>query len=93
MIELHTGHYANLTGQERKTELERLIQAGIMANSLGLQVNAGHGITTANLPMLLRIPHLEELNIGHHIVCRALFIGLRAAVQEMLTAMNGPATE
>lgn len=93
MIELHTGHYANLTGQERKTELERLIQAGIMANSLGLQVNAGHGITTENLPMLLRIPHLEELNIGHHIVCRALFIGLRAAVEEMLTAMNGPAAE
>jgi pyridoxine 5-phosphate synthase len=89
MIELHTGHYANETGKARAAELERLIAAGALAHSLGLQVNAGHGITTGNLPPLLGIPHLAELNIGHHIVSRALFIGFRAAVREMLDAMSG----
>ncbi len=89
MIELHTGAYANRTGAARETELARLTAAGAQGHALGLQINAGHGITTANLPPLLTIPHLLELNIGHHIVSRAVFIGLRAAVAEMLAAMNG----
>ena len=88
MVELHTGAYANATGADRKAELARLIAAGRQAAALGLQVNAGHGITTANLEPLLAIPHLRELNIGHHIVSRAITLGLRGAVGEMLAAMG-----
>ena len=88
MIELHTGTYANETGAAREAELARLIAAGAQGHALGLQINAGHGITTGNLQPLKAIPHLVELNIGHHIVSRAVFIGLRAAVQEMLEAMR-----
>jgi pyridoxine 5-phosphate synthase len=90
MIELHTGAYANaIAGSpEREAELQRLIAAGAQAGALGLQVNAGHGITTGNLAPLLAIPHLVELNIGHHLISRAITIGLRGAVKEMLTAMN-----
>lgn len=91
MIELHTGAYANAPAgsSERNLELQRLIAAGAQATSLGLQVNAGHGITTGNLAPLLAIPHLHELNIGHHIISRALSLGLRGAVKEMLEAMHG----
>ncbi len=89
MIELHTGTFANHTGAERSAEVGRLKAAAVLGHSLGLQINAGHGLTTGNLPDLLAVPHLHELNIGHHIVSRAIFIGLRAAVQEMLVAMSG----
>jgi pyridoxine 5-phosphate synthase len=88
MIELHTGAYANATGAEREAELQRLIASGAQAGALGLQVNAGHGITTENLPPLLAIPHLHELNIGHHLISRAIQLGLRGAVVEMLAAMR-----
>lgn len=90
MIELHTGAYANAPegSGEREAELQRLIAAGGQAARLGLQVNAGHGITTGNLEPLLAIPHLVELNIGHHLISRAITIGLRAAVKEMLEAMH-----
>jgi pyridoxine 5-phosphate synthase len=88
MIELHTGAYANATGAARAVELQRLLAAGAQAGALGLQVNAGHGITTGNLPDLLAIPHLHELNIGHHIISRAVTLGLRGAVKEMLAAMG-----
>ena len=89
MIELHTGTFANHFGDERTAEVARLKAAAELGHSLGLQINAGHGLTTKNLPDLLGVPHLHELNIGHHIVSRAVFIGLRAAVQEMLAAMTG----
>ncbi len=88
MIELHTGAYANETGAAREAELARLIAAGARGAALGLQINAGHGITVQNLPPLKRIPHLTELNIGHHLISRAVLTGLRAAVREMLDAMN-----
>jgi len=88
MIELHTGTFANHTGAERAAEVARLIAAAQLGHSLGLQINAGHGLTTQNLPDLLAVPHLHELNIGHHIVSRAVFIGLQAAVKEMLVAMR-----
>jgi pyridoxine 5-phosphate synthase len=68
--------------------VQRLISAAELAHDLGLQVNAGHGLTTVNLLDLFAVPHLTELNIGHHIVSRAIFIGLRGAVQEMLQAMR-----
>lgn len=87
MIELHTGTFANHTGPERQAEVERLIAAAALGHELGLQINAGHGLTTANLPDLWPVPHLAELNIGHHIVSRAVFVGLRAAVREILEVM------
>ncbi|MFN0080816.1 MAG: pyridoxine 5'-phosphate synthase [Prosthecobacter sp.] len=87
MIELHTGTFANHTGPERDAEVRRLCAAAELGHALGLQINAGHGLTTKNLPDLWAVPHLAELNIGHHIVSRAVFIGLRAAVQEMLAMM------
>lgn len=89
MIELHTGTFANTTGTARAREVERLREAAILGRSLGLQVNAGHGLTTKNLHALFAVPHLAELNIGHHIVSRAIFIGLHAAVKEMIAAMQG----
>jgi len=87
MIELHTGTFANHSGSQRSHEIARLKAAAEMAQSLGLQVNAGHGLTTSNLPDLWAVPHLAELNIGHHIVSRAVFIGLDAAVREILAVM------
>ncbi len=88
MIELHTGTFANHFGAERAAEVARLKAAAELGYNLGLQINAGHGLTTKNLPDLFAVPHLQELNIGHHIVSRAVFIGLKAAVQEMLAAMR-----
>ena len=87
MIELHTGTFANHFGAERAKETARLKAAAELGHSLGLQINAGHGLTTKNIGDLFAVPHLAELNIGHHIVSRAVFIGLRAAVREMLDAL------
>jgi len=87
MIELHTGTFANHLGAERAVEVARLKAAAELGQSLGLQINAGHGLTTSNLPDLWPVPHLAELNIGHHIVSRSIFVGLEAAVKEMLAVM------
>ncbi len=76
MVELHTGCFANHLGEQRQQELERLITAAERAHSLGIQVNAGHGINYENLKDLLTVPHLHELNIGHTIVSRALVIAM-----------------
>jgi pyridoxine 5-phosphate synthase len=90
-IELHTGAYAHAfeSKQARQAELDRLIAASRMAHGLGLRVNAGHGLNTRNLPLLHLVPHLVELNIGHSIVSRSLFVGLEQAVKEILEAMKG----
>lgn len=89
MIELHTGTFANELGEKRQAEALRLKAAAQLGQSLGLQINAGHGLTTKNLPELFIVPHLAELNIGHSIVARSVFVGLRTAIQEMLEAMKG----
>ncbi|HCN77907.1 MAG TPA: pyridoxine 5'-phosphate synthase [Verrucomicrobiales bacterium] len=88
MVELHTGTFANETGEARAAETDRLRAAALLAHSLGLRVNAGHGLTTRNLPELFTVPHLHELNIGHSLVCRAVFTGLRQAVAEFRSVMN-----
>jgi pyridoxine 5-phosphate synthase len=89
-IELHTGafaeHHAN--PESRAVELRRLVEGAQLAHRLGLQVNAGHGLNYQNLPALLEVPHLVELNIGHSIVSRAVTTGLGAAVQQMLDLMR-----
>jgi len=90
-IELHTGAYAEVFHQkaERNRELERLVAAAEQGYQVGLRINAGHGLNRENLPLLHVVPHLEELNIGHSIMSRALFVGLEKAVQEILQAMEG----
>jgi len=88
MIELHTGAFALSTGEEHLTELERLQSGAELGNSLGLQVNAGHGIHLKNLNEVFTVKHLKELNIGHTLVSKAIFIGFREAVQEMRNAMD-----
>ena len=89
MVELHTGALANAyTEKVEREELERLQEAAVRATNFGLQVNAGHGINYRNIALIHKIPNLAELNIGHSIVARALFVGLENAVREMLTAMQ-----
>ena len=90
-IELHTGAYAEVFHQkaERNRELERLVAAAEQGYQVGLRINAGHGLNRENLPLLHVVPHLEELNIGHSIISRALFVGLEKAVQEILQVMEG----
>jgi len=87
-IELHTGQFAEHY-PAAQSELRRLIDGARQAHSLGLKVNAGHGLNYVNLPEIFRVPHLVELNIGHSIISRAVFTGLETAVRDMLTLMRG----
>ncbi len=88
MVELHTGRFANTLGEERLAETKRLIAAAEQGADLGLEIHAGHGIQIANLPDLVAVPHLTELNIGHTLVARSVFVGLRQAVREMKDAIS-----
>ncbi|MDA0990445.1 MAG: pyridoxine 5'-phosphate synthase [Verrucomicrobia bacterium] len=87
VIELHTGTFCDATGRDADAELARLIDGAAFARSLGLQVNAGHGINLDNIGRLLEIPHLDTLNIGHSIIAHAVFVGLAQAVTAMRDAM------
>ena len=87
-IELHTGKYSNTSGKEREVELERLKNGAIYATEIGLKVNAGHGIDYDNIDGILTIPYLHELNIGHSIVGRAIYVGMEKAVAEMIDLMK-----
>jgi len=82
-VELHTGRYAEARGADRERELGVLLEAGKVVTDLGLHLHAGHGLTYRNVMPVARIPHLEELNIGHSIVSRAVLVGLERAVREM----------
>lgn len=84
-VELHTGEYAN--DQTNADAANRLRDVARLAADLALSVHAGHGLTASNLAIVAAIPEIEELNIGHSIVSRALFIGLVAAVREVRDAM------
>jgi pyridoxine 5-phosphate synthase len=88
IVELHTGAFANATGEAQRTELVRIHEASVFGHGLGVQVNAGHGINYTNIALIRTVPHLAELNIGHSIVARAVFSGLDAAVRDMLAAMK-----
>ncbi|NKN33305.1 pyridoxine 5'-phosphate synthase [Marichromatium bheemlicum] len=84
VVELHTGHYADADGREARAEaLARIERAVSHGRSLGLQVNAGHGLDYANVKPIAAIPGITELNIGHAIIARALFSGLDRAVRDM----------
>ncbi len=90
VVEIHTGHYADSRHDySRRAELERIIAAVRYGNSLGLQVNAGHGLDYHNVKSIVAIEGVTELNIGHAIICRALFTGLDPAVREMKALMRG----
>ena len=83
-IEIHTGRYANVqTEKERRAEADVILNAARYAAKLGLGVNAGHGLNYVNVRPLARIPEIEEFNIGHSIVARAVLVGLEKAVREM----------
>lgn len=83
VVELHTGAYAEVTGEAARHEYARLAAAAEMALELGLVVNAGHGLNYHNVEAIAALPGLHELNIGHAIIARALFVGLKEAVAEM----------
>tara|TARA_B100001142_G_scaffold319708_1_gene363574 strand:- start:843 stop:1574 length:732 start_codon:yes stop_codon:yes gene_type:complete len=84
IIEIHTGHYADASSaSEKQKELKRISSACNYAHSLGLQVNAGHGLTLENTKAIAEINTVVELNIGHSIISRSLFVGLSAATSEM----------
>lgn len=87
VIELHTGAYADTDGQHQLDELERLKEAATYAHSIGLIVNAGHGLHYHNVEPIAEIPEFNELNIGHAIIARSLFVGLDQAVREMRDLM------
>jgi pyridoxine 5-phosphate synthase len=89
-VELHTGAYAEADWQGQTRELARLTEGSFMARSLGLRVNAGHGLTYQNVEPVAAIEGMEELNIGHTIVARALAVGLEQAVREMKALVQNP---
>ncbi|MBN2402860.1 MAG: pyridoxine 5'-phosphate synthase [Spirochaetes bacterium] len=84
-IEIHTGTYCNAVQKEEiNKEIDRIYNAANHALKIGIKVNAGHGLNYSNLKPVLKTPGLEELNIGHSIISRAVFVGLPEAVKEML---------
>lgn len=88
-IELHTGAYSRAFGTDNENkEYEKLYNSAILAEKLGLTVNAGHGLNYSNINRILDIPQLNELNIGHSIISRSIFYGLESSVKEMIKLIN-----
>ena len=82
-VEFHTGEYSNAVGEERGKELLRLASMALKGREMGLAIHAGHGLTYENVVPVAAIPHIEELNIGHSIISRSVFVGIERAVREM----------
>ncbi len=82
VVELHTGRYCNVVGDQSK-ELEEVVAAASLARRLGLEVHGGHGLNYRNVVPIARIPEMVELNIGHSIVARSIMVGMEQAVREM----------
>lgn len=87
-IEIHTGRYANALGEARQAHLNDISESAQLAASLGLKVNAGHGLDYNNVLAIARIAEVEELNIGHSIIARAVLVGMTSAVSEMKTLIQ-----
>ena len=87
-VELHTGTFCDSRGAAARSALRALKDGARLAHSLGLKVNAGHGINLRNVKPILQVPYLDTLNIGHSIVCDAVFSGLDRAVRDMLAALK-----
>ncbi len=92
-VELHTGNYAQADWEDQKFQLSRLVEGTARANCLGLRVNSGHGLTYQNVEPIAAINGMEELNIGHSIISRALAVGLQKAVREMKELIMNPRKE
>jgi pyridoxine 5-phosphate synthase len=89
VVELHTGTYADADGPDRISELNRLHEACLFGHQAGLIINAGHGLHLGNVQDIVRLPHMNELNIGHSIIARAIFVGLEQAVREIKALVVG----
>ncbi len=88
-VELHTGEYANAGGEKQNEELAKLKEGVKLAGKFNLVVHAGHGLTYENVRRVAAIKGIEELNIGHTIISRAILVGLDKAVREMLALVKG----
>jgi pyridoxine 5-phosphate synthase len=89
MIEIHTGEYAEAkSAQEVQVQLFRIQKAAALARSLGLGVNAGHGLDYSNIKPIAAIKEIEEVSIGHAVIVHALSVGLESAVREMIKLME-----
>jgi pyridoxine 5-phosphate synthase len=89
-IEIHTGAYANASKEEsRNAEFSKIVDAAKLAASLGLRVGAGHGLDYINVKAIMRIPEVEELNIGHSVISRASLVGMDRAVRDMVGLSRG----
>jgi pyridoxine 5-phosphate synthase len=88
-VELHTGRYANAASfKDAQMEFDQLVQAAKLAGKLGMRVNAGHGLNYQNVSHLLTVPEIEEYNIGHSIIARAVLVGMDRAVREMKALLS-----
>ncbi|OIP66142.1 MAG: pyridoxine 5'-phosphate synthase [Nitrospirae bacterium CG_4_10_14_3_um_filter_53_41] len=87
-VEIHTGAYAEAKGKAQARELERIHRAVQTAREIGISIHAGHGLTYRNVSRIAAIPEIEELNIGHSIISRAVLVGLERAVREMKALVN-----
>jgi pyridoxine 5-phosphate synthase len=88
VVELHTGRYADTEGAAQEIELNRIAQASAHGKSIGLKVNAGHGLHEANVEPIARILEISELNIGHALVAQAIFKGWKIAIADMKALMQ-----
>lgn len=88
VVELHTGAYCEAGGAARDAQLKRLGEAAEYGSRIGLQIHAGHGLTYENVGPVAAIADVEELNIGHHMVGEAIFVGIDSAIRRMRAAMD-----
>ena len=88
VVEFHTGHYAEIIGAGRETELRRIADAAALATKNGIEPHAGHGLTFDNVVPIAAIPQLAELNIGHFLVGEAIFGGLEGSIRQMRALMD-----
>jgi pyridoxine 5-phosphate synthase len=88
VVELHTGAYANATGEARDKILRHIHNGAEFGADLGLEIHAGHGLTYDNVKAIAAIPHIRELNIGHFLIGEAVFIGLENSIREMRKLMD-----
>ena len=87
-VEIHTGTYCNAVGIQRDKQLQAIVQAAKLAQSLGLEVHGGHGLNYDNVLPIVKIPEMVELNIGHSVIARAVIVGITQAVREMKDLLN-----
>ncbi|GAA3901358.1 pyridoxine 5'-phosphate synthase [Sphingomonas limnosediminicola] len=88
VVELHTGRYAHVDGEERTAELKRIADCAALAAKNGIEPHAGHGLTFDNVVPVAAVPQIAELNIGHFLIGEAIFTGLEASVRRMRELMD-----